>query len=182
MAVHVSGVGLVDMELQVPTVDDRLARAGVDLTHVRWSGAAEQDTTMSELIAPRRRPCASCPYRRDVPSGIWAAEEYDKLSSYDGCISDQAIAGAFHVFVCHTKDGQLCAGWVGCHDMQENLAIRMRGDLDYEEIVGYESPVPLFASGAEAAAHGKRDIANPRAPARRKIGHLMRRRSSAHLA
>lgn len=48
MAVHVSCVGLVDMELQVPAVDDRLARAGVDLTHVRWSGAAEQDTTMSD--------------------------------------------------------------------------------------------------------------------------------------
>lgn len=64
MAVHVSCVGLVDMELQVPAVDDRLARAGVDLTHVRWSGAAEQDTTVSDegghlesagLMAPEER-------------------------------------------------------------------------------------------------------------------------------
>lgn len=52
MAVHVSCVGLVDMELQVPAVDDRLARAGVDLTHVRWSGATEQDTTMSSGYRP----------------------------------------------------------------------------------------------------------------------------------
>lgn len=56
MAVHVSCVGLVDMELQVPAVDDRLARAGVDLTHVRWSGAAEQDTTMSSGY----RVCGEC--------------------------------------------------------------------------------------------------------------------------
>lgn len=137
---------------------------------------------MSSPITPRQRPCASCPYRRDVPSGIWEAHEYDKLPRYDGSTADQVAAEAFAAFFCHTQDGHLCAGWVGCHDMRENLAIRMRGDLDYETIVGYESPVPLFASGAEAAAHGKRDIANPRAAARRKIGHLMRRRSSAHLA
>jgi uncharacterized protein DUF6283 len=128
------------------------------------------------VITPRKRPCASCPYRRDVPSGLWEAHEYDKLGSYDGDTAVQAIAGAFKAFFCHTKDGHLCAGWVGCHDMHENLAIRMHDGVDYDAVLNYRSPVPLFASGAEAAAHGKRDIANPGPEAQRKIEQLIRAR------
>lgn len=125
-------------------------------------------------IRPRRRPCASCPYRRDVPSGWWDAHEYNKLCRYDGDTAAQATAGAFAAFFCHQQDGRLCAGWVGCHDMRENLAVRMRDDLDYDAILGYECPVPLFASGAEAAEHGKRDVNNPGEAARRKIDHLVK--------
>lgn len=86
------------------------------------------------------------------------------------------MVGAFAAFFCHTQDGHLCAGWVGCHDMHENLAIRMRDDLDYDAILNYRCPVPLFTSGAEAAAHGKRDIPNPGSAAQQKIGQLLRQR------
>src|SRR5262249_35309757 len=126
-------------------------------------------------VSVRGRPCATCPYRRDVPSGIWAEEEYHKLRDYDGDTTDQAISGAFAAFFCHTRDGYLCAGWVGCHDMAENLAIRVRNDLDLNTIFAYQSPVPLFGSGAEAAEHGLRDIAHPGLAARRKIAQLLRR-------
>jgi len=142
--------------------------------------AGWNDRTDTTMITPRKRPCASCPYRRDVPSGVWEAHEYDKLCGYDGDTAAQAMAGAFEAFFCHAKDGHLCAGWVGCHDMHENLAIRLRGDLDYDTILNYRSPVPLFTSGAEAAAHGKRDIASPGPAARRKIGQLVRARSQTH--
>lgn len=27
----------------------------------------------------RTEPCETCPYRRDVPSGVWSADEYRKL-------------------------------------------------------------------------------------------------------
>lgn len=30
-------------------------------------------------LTPRKTPCASCPYRKDVPSGVWEASEYEKL-------------------------------------------------------------------------------------------------------
>jgi hypothetical protein len=43
----------------------------------------------SEALTCAARPCASCPYRKDVPSGIWAAHEYTKLLAYDGDILDQ---------------------------------------------------------------------------------------------
>jgi len=120
---------------------------------------------------PRPNPCASCPYRRDVPSGVWAAEEYDKLLDYDGPFHEQATAA----FGCHQADGHLCAGWVGHRDPADLLAVRIGvidGRID-PEVYRYRTDVPLFASGAEAAEHGKRDIAAPSAEARATVEKVM---------
>jgi hypothetical protein len=96
---------------------------------------------------------------------VWAAEEYDALALFDGETGEQAMKGAFAVFMCHQgRDDELCAGWVGCHDMPENLALRVVASsipVDWDAVFGYQSPVPLFGSGAEAAQHGKRDIGDP---------------------
>lgn len=128
-------------------------------------------------------PCASCPYRRDVPSGVWEAIEYDKLPAYDGEISDQLFANAAGLFYCHQQNGKLCAGWLGCHGPHNLLAVRIAsfwGDgkepLD-PAVFTYESPVPLFQSGAAAAAHGKRAILRPGPKARRVVGQLVRKRA-----
>ena len=126
---------------------------------------------------PAPRPCSSCPYRRDVPSGVWALEEYEKLPEYDGPTYGQA-AGAFQ---CHQQDARLCAGWVGCHDMEQSLAFRLLArsgalaDEEVEAVLDYTTDVPLFASGAEAAAHGLRELEAPGADARRVIGRLRRK-------
>jgi hypothetical protein len=126
-------------------------------------------------LRPRARPCSSCPYRRDCPSGIWAASEYTKLRSYDGDVPDQLAAGALGPFMCHQRAGDLCAGWVACHDMANNLAVRLgHRDMDLDAVYGYVSPVPVFGSGAEAADHGMRDLAEPGARANRKIRALIR--------
>ena len=105
-----------------------------------------------------KAPCKSCPYRRDVPSGVWAATEYAKLPAYDGSMIDQ-LEGGRALFMCHQNDGHLCAGWVGCHGPDNLLALRMNRVDD--SVWGYVSPVRLFKSGAQAAAHGLRDIARP---------------------
>lgn len=47
----------------------------------------------------------------------------------------------------------------------------VRSDVD-PAVYGYESPVPLFDSGAEAAAHGMRDISAPGETAGKKIEQL----------
>ena len=123
---------------------------------------------------PAPAPCGSCPYRRDVPSGVWAREEYEKLPRYDGPTWAQDPG----VFMCHRQDGRLCAGWVACHDRGELLAIRLgaaSGSIrpeDVEEILGYETSVPVFASGAEAAEHGLRDLLDPGDEARRLVRKL----------
>ena len=126
---------------------------------------------------PRSRPCPSCPYRQDVPSGIWDASEYDKLTTYDGATAEQAMAGAFRPFFCHTEPEYLCGGWVGTHNMAENLAIRVNHQgLNIDAILNYHTDVPLFGSGAEAAKHGRRDIDNPGPAAVRYIEKLINRR------
>jgi hypothetical protein len=115
-----------------------------------------------------------------VPSGVWHPDEYIKLTRYDGDTSAQLEAGAFGAFYCHQQTGKLCAGWVGCHDMNESLALRFAArELTQEEIdacFDYVSPVPLFASGTEAAKHGLADVAEPGDRARRAIDRIERKR------
>jgi len=126
------------------------------------------------VITVRKRPCPTCPYRRDVPSGIWQASEYSKLPRYDNDVPDQLAAGATGLFYCHSQQENLCAGWVGCHDMSNTFAVRFNiRDVD-PAVFDYVSPVPLFASGAEAAEHGKRDLPAPGPEAERKIRQLLK--------
>lgn len=122
---------------------------------------------------PGKAPCGTCPYRRDVPAGIWSADEYAKLPRYDGETGDQIMKGATGLFFCHQQNGKLCAGWVGCHDMRHNAAVRLSPVA--RETFTYKSPVPLFSSGAEAALHGLSGIDAPGPEARRSIAKLLRK-------
>jgi hypothetical protein len=122
---------------------------------------------------PRRSPCASCPYRKNVPSGVWDESEYRKLTRYDGETFEQE---ALAVFMCHQQDGCVCAGWLGHRDPTELLAVRlgvMRGDLD-EDSLDYSTTVPLFESGAKAAEHGLADLSAPSATAQAVITKIIR--------
>lgn len=133
---------------------------------------------------PAPNPCDSCPYRRDVPAGLWAEEEYAKLERYDNETLDQPTA----VFLCHQNDKnstkrRVCAGWAGCHDGDNLLALRVaeiNGRITSETaqaVVDYVSPVPLFDSGAEAAEHGRTEIEFPGERARAAIAKVSRKRS-----
>lgn len=132
---------------------------------------------LPQVRCPARRPCASCPYRRDVPSGVWAEQEYDKLPRYDLDTANQPVGA----FMCHQQNGRLCAGWVGCHDMDENMGLRFLilsgqlSDADVNATLDYTTDVPLFSSGAEAAAHGRAKIADPDLDARRTMAKVTRR-------
>ncbi len=120
---------------------------------------------------PAERPCGSCPYRRDVPSGVWTEDEYAKLPRYDAETGDQPTA----MFACHRDDGRACAGWVATHDMDGCLALRLatvRGDVDPRPFLDYRTTVATWRSGAEAAAHGLRDVLSPGPAARRLIEKL----------
>jgi hypothetical protein len=114
---------------------------------------------VTDLPEPSKAPCGTCPYRLDVPSGIWAETEYVKLPEYDGDIGEQAMKGATALFFCHQNDGHLCAGWVGCHGGTNLLATRLH-ECD-PSTYDYVSPVPLFKSGEEACEHGLEDIDDP---------------------
>lgn len=130
--------------------------------------------------APAPAPCGSCPYRRDVPPGVWTRDEYEKLPPFDAETGDQPAS----VFLCHQQNGRVCAGWAGCHDMYESLGLRMAlamgiaTEETYDAILDYVSPVPLFASGTEAAAHGMSGVESPSPAAVRTIEKLQRRRDA----
>lgn len=135
---------------------------------------------MPRMISCADRPCATCPYRLDVPSGIWDASEYGKLPLYDGDMAQQALAGAVNLFDCHHQPGSaLCAGWVGTHSPGNLLALRIHAARVDPEIHAFRSPVPLFASGAAAAAHGIRDIRSPGKEALAAIAKVTRSRAQS---
>jgi hypothetical protein len=88
-----------------------------------------------------------------VPSGVWAADEYDLLRRWDGDLAFQSPS----TFGCHQADGSLCAGWVGHRDAPtELLAIRLgiAHEVIAPEVADYRTDVSLFSSGAQAAEHG----------------------------
>jgi len=118
----------------------------------------------------REHPCAVCPYRKDVPSGIWASGEYDKLTAYDAPTPLQPMAS----FSCHATPERLCHGWAVVHSNRghENdlLALRLLGSPEVPV-----AAVPLFESGAAAAEHGKRDSENPGESARFVMARLQRK-------
>jgi hypothetical protein len=132
---------------------------------------------------PSPTPCPSCPYRRDVPSGIWDRSEYDKLPAYDAETSEQPLA----VFLCHQPGEQaqrICSGWAACHDLSHSLSLRftvIRGELSKEDFIktlehGSVVTVPLFESGQAARDHGVRELDRVGERGREMIGKLDRQR------
>jgi Family of unknown function (DUF6283) len=119
----------------------------------------------------RKTPCPACPYRRDVPSGVWAAEEYEKLRRYDRPTGEQPP----HAFSCHATPERLCHGWAVVHSSRGHdfdlLALRF---MFHDAEVPTEAAVPLFASGNEAADHGQRDVATPSEDAEAAMAKLLR--------
>lgn len=113
----------------------------------------------------RPEPCSSCPYRRDVPSGVWSAEEYDKLRLYDAPTAGQPLAA----FSCHASPEAYCCGWAVVHMSRgpepghpfDLLALRIGGSMGLWDGVMPTPKVELFTSGNEAADHGQRDVDDP---------------------
>lgn len=128
---------------------------------------------MPDLALPPPVPCGSCPYRQDVPSGVWAADHYELLPLYDGPTYQQK----HELFMCHQQDGHLCGGWLACHGRQELLAIRLGLSLGvvHPSVLDYGTTIPLWGSGAEACEHGLRDIDAPGPEASRMIENLARK-------
>ena len=126
-------------------------------------------------VKPPKIPCGTCPYRRDVPAGIWHGDEYAKLPAYDAETPFQPMA----LFMCHQRDGCLCGGWLLTHDRDHLLALRVHAHNVDLSVWSYAPPIEVFASGAEAAAHGISGIENPSPEAQRKIDGLVRQRATS---
>lgn len=108
-----------------------------------------------------------------MPSGVWAANEYEKLIDYDNPTSEQPLAA----FYCHTSPDFLCTGWAQVHALDpkrgyEPISLRF-AILFGEPLEEIPAPtVPLFESGRAAAEHGMRDIEAPSPSARRAVAKV----------
>lgn len=119
----------------------------------------------------RKTPCPACPYRRDVPSGVWAPEEYEKLRRYDAPTADQPPKA----FMCHATPARLCHGWAVVHSSRgHNFGLMALRFMFHDARVPTEAAVPLFSSGNEAADHGQRDVARPSSRAEEAMSKLLR--------
>lgn len=125
-----------------------------------------------------KEPCPTCPYRRDTPVGIWHAEEYHKLATYDEPdymeLRERFLAGEpvvqpdppLSLFLCHhstmgRSETLLCRGWLTV--ARESIAVRiglMQGKISLEQA---DAPVraALYGSGSEARDAGLAGIENP---------------------
>lgn len=123
------------------------------------------------MTAVRAEPCSACPYRRDAPSGVWSADEYDKLRLYDQETWAQPLRG----FACHATPDHHCHGWAVVHSNRggeyELLALR----INFPDNGIPEPRVGLFGSGSEAADHGERDLADPSPEAQEAARRLLRK-------
>ena len=127
------------------------------------------------------KPCSSCPYRKDVPSGVWDRSEYEKLPSYDLGTTEQVFAGAIGVFYCHQQNGCVCRGWIDCHGNQGHgrdlISLRLSSLIDHRQIekaIEDGPQVPIFESGREACDHGLKEIDNPSSDASDVVSKVIR--------
>lgn len=131
---------------------------------------------MSMLHADKR-PCSTCPYRKDTPPGIWDSSEYERLPDWD----EDSPEIQMGLFLCHHSNFQttetLCRGWLTV--ASESIAVRiamMDGKVDPDEVYA-DVDVPLYATGQEACEAGLSGVDSPDEDARQAIDRLIRKKT-----
>lgn len=104
----------------------------------------------------RRRPCAECPWRRDVAPGQFSQARFESLTATSGSPGQEAPIGA-PMFACHKSpvgSEEACAGWLAVAGHQ-HLGVRfavVEGRLDPDSLSAPEGWPPLFDSFEEMSA------------------------------
>jgi len=95
----------------------------------------------------RKQPCAECPWRMDVPPGVFPAEAFrtSAPTAYDGAISTFGCHMSKHVAI------STCAGFLLRHS-ENNIGIRLaRGRDRYEDGKVVDGGAPVYPSYREMA-------------------------------
>lgn len=124
-------------------------------------------------MKPRSTACASCPYRKDAPPGIWHESEYEKLPEYDKETGEQPL----RLFLCHTDKDCLCRGWIEVNP--DTLALRIgvaTGQVSPEDAMPEPCGIAFHKSGAAACKAGKKGIKKPGKRAMTMIRKILRKR------
>ncbi|MCS4088956.1 DUF6283 family protein [Rhizobium sp. BK176] len=110
-------------------------------------GVTTVETRGAGAHAHRRKPCKECPWRMDVPTGVFPADAFRESAN-------TAYDGAINTFGCHMNKASAvatCAGFLLRHS-DNNIGIRLsltgdRIDLDSVEDGGF----PVYASYRDMA-------------------------------
>lgn len=139
---------------------------------------------MSEPLYMAPTPCTTCPYRRDVPSGIWDRSEYEKLPAYDHRDFGESPMAVFH---CHQEPmigkPTVCHGWLSVHP--DCIAVRMArfsGLITKEHMAQIPikpDPKP-YDSGQQAYRAGIKGIRRPGKKAEAAVRGLLKRKAKAN--
>ena len=139
---------------------------------------------MTERLHVAPRGCSTCPYRRDVPPGIWEREEYEKLRMFDRDVSRmEDPTPALAIFLCHqtpmTGVETLCRGWLSTH--RDSVAVRLGVTMNKidPDLIPDEEESLYYSSGTEACEAGIAHVDDPPPEAVRASSKLLdlRRRS-----
>jgi hypothetical protein len=119
------------------------------VTEIRKRRQADDNHQVIEAVGNgryMRQPCAQCPWRRDVPTGVFPAEAFRISAS-------TAYDQAMEMFACHMSGVDrmsTCAGFL-LSNAHHNLGVRfatLSGKIDLTQV---ESHVPLYGSYREMA-------------------------------
>jgi len=139
-----------------------------------------------KLLVPKRA-CSSCPYRRDVPSGVWAADHYHVLKELDcrrtiklpyptkdGIVmldTPNPSPGTFH---CHQSNATgkptVCRGWLSVE--RNSIGARL---LQMDEMPTEDESDFYYSTGTEACEAGLKGIESPSPEARALVEKLIAR-------
>lgn len=106
-----------------------------------------------EPLPHRRRPCAECPWRRDVAPGQFSQERFDYLAETTGRPGNEAGLNT-PMFACHkSPEGreEACAGWLAAAGYQ-HLGVRVAvafGRIDADVLEPGPDWPPLHESYTE---------------------------------
>lgn len=101
-------------------------------------------------MAHRRRPCAECPWRRDVAPNMFGRDRFEALAATSGSPGREVEVGG-PMFACHkSPEGaeEACAGWLAVAG-REHLGVRLavvQGRLDPAALAPREGWPALFDS------------------------------------
>lgn len=111
------------------------------------------------MPSARRRPCAECPWRRDVKPGQFPAARFEALRVTTGRYGAEAPLGS-PMFACHkSADGKeiACAGWLVAVGRDLSITARVNLSLGMPMPEPDESWPELFDTYDEMAATQGRD-------------------------
>lgn len=146
-----------------------------------------------------RVACGSCPYRRDTPSGVWAAEHYELLREMDsrrvidlpypdgkgGTVTLPTNNPNLATFHCHQENATgcptICRGWLSVerHSIGARLLVAT-GAIDPEDVPTEDESDIYYSTGTEASEAGLVDIEEPGPEAERLMQRLMHKGAGRH--